>query len=143
MEFGGLAATFEAKCVAETEPIQMKIPSFHDGSFDGFRLHSNSSLHIFLRTADKVPHTLALEGVQALTISEVKEGNIIFDLVFRDAQQATPSDIAELYEVSPDSEQSKNLLRSAHDKKLRILELNSSHGAHGLILFETGRIKED
>ena len=121
----------------------MKIPSFHDGFFDGFRLDSNKSLQIFLRTVNKVPHTLLLEGVQALAISGVKEGNIIFDLVFRDAQQATPSDIAELYEVSLDTEQVKNLLRSVQAKKLQILELNPSYGAQGLILFETGRIKED
>src|SRR6202158_2031395 len=67
----------------------MKIPSFHDGFFDGFRLDSNKSLQIFLRTANKVPHTLLLEGVQALAISGVKEGNIIFELVFRDAERAT------------------------------------------------------
>jgi len=121
----------------------MKIPSFHDGFFDGFRLDFNKSLRIFLRTANKVPHTLLLEGVEALAISGVKEGNIIFDLVFRDAEQATASVIAELYEVGPDTEQAKNLLRSAQDKKLQILELNPSYGARGLILFETGRIKED
>jgi len=121
----------------------MKIPNFHDGRFEGFRLDSNKYLKIFLRTADKVPHTLVLEGIQALTISGVKEGNIIFDLVFRDAQQTTASDMAELYEVGPDTEQARNLLQSARDKKLQILELNSSYGAQGLILFETGRIKED
>ena len=110
----------------------MEIPSFHDGFFDGFRLDSNKSLQIFLRTADNVRHTLLLGGVQAL----------IFDLVFRDAQQATPSDIAELYEVSLDTEQARNLLRFVQAKKLQILELNPSYSALGLILFETGRIKE-
>lgn len=120
----------------------MKIPSFHDGFFDGFRLDSNQSLQIFLRTANKVPHTLLLEGVQALAISGVKAGNIIFDLVFRDAERATARDMAELYEVDPDTEQAKKLLRSAQDKKLQILELNPSYGAQGLILFETCRIDE-
>jgi hypothetical protein len=106
-------------------------------------LDSNNSLQIFLRTSNKVHHTLVLEGVQALAISGVKTGNIIFDLVFRDAQQATASDIAELYEVDPLTERTENLLQSARSKKLQVLELNPSYGAHGLILFETGRIKED
>ena len=120
----------------------MKIPNFHDGFFDGFRLDSNKSLQIFLRTADKVPHTLALDGVQALILSRVKAGNIIFDLVFRAAQETTASDMAELYEVGIETTQAENLLQAARDKGLQILELNPSYGAQGLILFESCRIEE-
>jgi len=61
----------------------MNIPNSHDGHFDGFRIGPNKKLHCFLRTLDGESFTLALQGVDALTLSEIKQGNIIFDLVFR------------------------------------------------------------
>jgi len=74
----------------------MNIPNFHDGHFDGFRIGPNEKPHLFLRTPDGESFTLAFQGVDALTLSEIKQGNIIFDLVFRSGEELTSADIEEL-----------------------------------------------
>ncbi|SRR6266478_1249958 len=120
----------------------MQVPNFHDGYFDGFWLGPNKSVHLFLRTFSEISYTLVLQNVQALTLSGAKAGNIILDLVFRSAQETTSSDIVELYEVDTETAQTENLLNSARERNLQILELNPSYGAQGLILFGTWEIKE-
>jgi len=85
---------------------------------------------------------LALHGVQALTISGAKAGNIILDLVFLSSHEVTSSDIGELYGVDANTEQAEKLLRTTQEKELQILEFNPSYGAQGLILFETCEINE-
>ena len=64
-------------------PAPMKIPSFHDGYFEGLWIAPNKLVKFFLRTADEQSFVLTLEGVQALTFTNIKQGNIILDLVFR------------------------------------------------------------
>jgi hypothetical protein len=93
----------------------IQIPNFHDGYFDGFWLGPHKFLHLFLRTVGEISYTLALQNVQALTLSGVKTGNIILDLVFRNAQETTSSDMAELYGVGIETPQAENLLRSARE----------------------------
>jgi hypothetical protein len=61
----------------------MNLPSFHDGHFDGLRICPSKSVNFFLRTRDGKSFELVLREVDALTLSEIKQGNIIFDLVFR------------------------------------------------------------
>ena len=70
-------------------------------------------------------------------MSGLRSGNIIFDLVLRDARSVTTSEIAELYGVEPNSEQSEKLKAAVLNKSLQILELNPSYGAAGLFLFES------
>jgi hypothetical protein len=120
----------------------MNIPNFHDGFFDGFWLGPNKDVHLFLKTGDKLSYTLVLHSVQALTLSEVKAGNIILDLVFRSAGEMTSSDVAELYGVDANTDQVAKLLKTSVDKGLQILELNPSYGAQGLFLFDTCEIAE-
>jgi hypothetical protein len=69
----------------------MRIPNFHDGHFDGFRIGPNNQLRLFLRTHEGSSFTLALHGVDALTLTEIKYGNIVFDLVLRSGLQLTTS----------------------------------------------------
>lgn len=120
----------------------MNIPNFHDGYFDGLWLGSDKFVRIFLRTCDQQSYTLTLKGVQALTVSGVRAGNIILDLVFRSAREITSSDVQDLYDVDSGTEQAAKLLKSAREKELQILELNPSYGAQGLLLFETCEISE-
>jgi hypothetical protein len=80
--------------------------------------------------------------VRAVTLSGVKGGNIILDLVFRSANEMTLSDAAELYGVDADSDQAANLLKSLTGKDRQILELNPSYGAQGLFLFQTFEINK-
>jgi hypothetical protein len=121
-----------------TDPI----PDFHDGYFDGFCIGPNKSLCLFLRTVEERFFKLTLRGVQALTLSDVRAGNIILDLVFKLAPEATPADIAELYGVDADTSEAKALLKSARERGLEVLEINPSYGAHGTVLFENWEIIE-
>jgi hypothetical protein len=120
----------------------MNVPSFHDGRFDGFWIAADEAVHLFLRTQGGQRFTLILRGVQRLSIADIKEGNIIFDLVFREAGQLTLSDIGELYDVDADSPQAGILLQKARDQALRALEINPSFGALALFLFRSSEMRE-
>jgi hypothetical protein len=120
----------------------MNIPNFHDGQFDGLRIDPSKLVNLFLRTQDGTSFTLILQEVDALTISEVKQGNIILDLVFRSSGQLTASDMAELFGVDVDAPQAANLLRAKCQQGFQLLEVNSSYGAQGLILFQTCEIRQ-
>ncbi len=120
----------------------MNLPNFHDGFFDGFLIGPDKRVNIFLRTVDKQPYILTLKGVDALSISEVKRGNIIFDVVIRRTDEITVSDIQGLYGPDLDSQMASKLLRAKVDQKLQILEINPSYGAQALVAFESFGIKE-
>jgi hypothetical protein len=96
----------------------MNVPNFHDGRFDGFRIANDEAVHLFLRTQGGERFTLILRGIERLRLGEIKEGNIILDLVFRDADQLTKSDMAELYDVDADSSQIVGLLKKARERGL-------------------------
>jgi hypothetical protein len=115
----------------------VRTENFHDGHFDGIRLEENGAVRLFLRTAKKERCLLLLKGVQSLTLSEVKAGNIILDLVFRNSREATMSDLRELYGMDESSAHLDELLQNMRAKEAQILELNPSYGARGLFLFES------
>jgi hypothetical protein len=112
----------------------MNIPNFHDGHFDGLRIGPSKLVSFFLRTQDGKAFTLLLQEVDALTLSEVKQGNIILDLVLRSTAGLTRSDMAELYSVDASARQAEDLLKA---KREQVLEINASYGARGLVLFRT------
>ena len=121
----------------------MKFPNFHDGFFDGLWIAPNKIVHFFLRTVDDRTFTLTFLGVQAMCMSAVKEGNIILDLVFRDAPQITLADVEEVHDLGANSKLGPTMLTSIHNhSQLHIMELNPSYGAQGLILFESYEVKE-
>jgi hypothetical protein len=111
----------------------MNIPNFHDGHFDGLRIGPSKLVSLFLKTQDGKAFTMLLQEVDALTLSDVKQGNIILDLVFRSAGDITLSDMAELYSVDADARQAADLLKS--EQGFQLLEINASYGARGLVLF--------
>jgi hypothetical protein len=115
----------------------MQIPDFHDGHFDGICIGPNKRAQLFLRTLDERSFVLSLEGVRMLAFSDIKEGNIIFDLVFRNTAEITHSDIAELFGVGADTPQCATLMKAATERGLQLLEINPSYGAQGLALFQT------
>jgi hypothetical protein len=94
-------------------------------------------VNIFLRTQDGKSFILILQEVDALTLSEIKQGNMIFDLVFRGTGELTRSDVAELYSVDVDAPQATNLLAAKREQGYRLLEINASCGAQGSVLFQT------
>jgi hypothetical protein len=120
----------------------MNFPNFHDGHFDGLRIGPSKLVNLFLRTQDGKSFILILQEVDALILSEIKRGNIIFDLVFRSTAELTRSDIAELYSVDVDAPQATDLLRRKSEQGFQLLEINASYGAEGLVLFQTFEIRE-
>jgi hypothetical protein len=120
----------------------MSLPNFHDGYFDGFLVDANKGARLFLRAWNQQQYTLLMRSVVRLSISDVKEGNIIFDVVLREAHSITSSDIHDLYGVEEGSEPCARILESVRQARLQILELNSSYGANGLFLFETFEVLE-
>jgi hypothetical protein len=119
----------------------MNIPNFHDGHFDGLRIGPSNLVNLFLRTQDGKSFILILQEVDALALSEVKQGNIIFDLVFRGTAELTRSDMAELYTVDVDAPQTTDLLKAKREQGFQLLEINASYGAQGLVLFQTFEIQ--
>jgi hypothetical protein len=115
----------------------MNIPNFHDGHFDGLRIGPSKLVSLFLKAQDGKAFTLVLQEVDALTLSEVKQGNIILDLVFRSTGDLTRSDMAELYSLDTDAPQTADLLRAKREQGFQLLEINASYGARGLVLFRT------
>jgi hypothetical protein len=120
----------------------MNIPNFHDGHFDGLRIGPSKVVNLFLRAQDGKSFILVLQDVDALTLSEIKQGNIIFDLVFRSTGELTRSDMAELYSVDVDAPQATDLLRTKREQGFQLLEINASYGAHGSVLFQTFEIRQ-
>jgi hypothetical protein len=120
----------------------MNLPSFHDGHFDGLRIGPNKMVNLFLRTQDGKSFVVILEEVDRLTLSEIKQGNMILDLVFRSAGELTRADIAELYSVDADAPQATDLLRAKREQGFQLLELSASYGAQGLILFQTYELRQ-
>ncbi len=120
----------------------MKIPNFHDGHFDGLRIGPSKLVSLFLRTQDGKSFILALREVDALKLSDIKQGNIIFDLVSRSTEELTSSDMAELYSVDVDAAQVTDLLRVKREQGFQLLEINASYGAQGLVLFQTFEIRQ-
>ena len=119
------------------------MPDFHDGFFDGLRISDPKMVHVFLRTADKRPFTLVLHGVKLMNVSNVRQGNIILDLVLLNAQQVTAAHIEELYEVVGVQriEQVERLLASARQEGLSVLDMSASYGAEGIALFSRAEFR--
>jgi hypothetical protein len=118
------------------------LPDFHDGYFDGIWLAANNRAHLFLRTVNGESFVMALDGVKAIVLNELKEGNIIFDLVFRNTENIVYADMEALYGVGSDKQPLVRALEAATAERLQILELNSSYGAHGLALFQTWTVSQ-
>lgn len=120
----------------------MNFPTFHDDYFDGIRLGPDKSAQIFLRTVKGARYTLDLKGVERLTLSEVRKGNIILDLVIRSSKEVTPADVQTFYGLGADSDNNRKQLEAIREKGLQILEINPSYGAEGLVLFQSFELTE-
>ncbi len=120
------------------------IPSFHDGSFDGVWIPGENMAHLFLTTVDHKRFTVVLDGVKALHLENVREGNVVFDVNLTDTGQLTESHLESLYELSnvARDRQIATLLASARQAGLRMLEMTTSYGAEGVVLFKDIQLVE-
>ncbi len=113
----------------------MNMPDLHDGYFEGLWIGPDKDVHIFLRELNGNRITLILREVNALSLSGIKEGNIIFDVVVRGPQDLTLDDIEHLHGVSKNSSKASDLLDLMVKRELKVLEINPSYGAQGLVSF--------
>jgi hypothetical protein len=118
------------------------IPDFHDGFFDGVWISAEKTVHLFVRTMDNKQFKIVLGGVKALKLSNIREGNIILDVCLVNTDQLTASHIATAYEISDASKnhQITNLLTSARQANLKMLQLRSSYGAEGVVLCRSAEL---
>jgi hypothetical protein len=113
-----------------------ELPKFHDGYLDGMRIRENHVVELYLRNVGGETFTLELRGVERLCFHEVREGNIIFDLILRDVRNADKNDIQTLGLAGPGGTDAAYLARLRSSERM-ILEINPSYGAGGLVVFET------
>jgi hypothetical protein len=119
-------------------------PNFHDGLLEGVWISDDKKVRLFLKTADNNRFTIVLGGVRAMKLSNIREGNIILDVSVLDTDELAPNHIASVHEISDmdrDSQASK-LLRLARERGLKMLQLSSSYGAEGAVLYETAELSE-
>jgi hypothetical protein len=120
----------------------MQIPSFHDGRFNGFRIGADKLVQLYLTTVERESFVLVLEGVEALTLTSIKEGNIILDLVIRSGHELTASDIEQVYGMGDTPTVVEKRFKAAVEKQFQLLEINPSYGAEGLVLFRTWKLQQ-
>lgn len=105
-------------------------PSLHDGSFAGLILDEGKA-RILLADAEGQHFALHLRGVERLRAEDVREGNIVLDVVIRRCDQSEQGAIAYLLGIEPvdrDPEPVARWLSKAETEKMLIVELNPSHG---------------
>jgi hypothetical protein len=112
------------------------LPDLHDGFFDGVWLSPNKGARLFVRTEAGKRLTIVLTGVEALSFSGIRAGNIVFDAVLVASDKLTLKHIEDAHSLKEDQvEMSHRLLSEAQERRLFGLEMNSSYGAEGTVLF--------
>ncbi len=124
-----------ATCINENTGMT-GLPNLHDGFFDGLWLSGNKSVRLFVRTVAGERSTIVLTDVEALNINGLRAGNIILELVLIAPDKLTLEDMTQVYDLKPDeAEQARKLLSKAQERSLSALEMNTSYGAEGKVLF--------
>jgi hypothetical protein len=113
-----------------------ELPNLHDGFFDGLWLSANKSVRLFVRTVAGECSTIVLTDVEALNINGLRAGNIIFELVLIAPDKLTIEDMTQVYDLKPDEkDKARKLLSKAKERSLSALEMSTSYGAEGKVLF--------
>jgi hypothetical protein len=110
--------------------------NFHDGVLEGVWV-DDSTAYVFLSTFRRERFAAVANGVVALTVTNFKKGNLIFEAVTRGHEELTMDDIAALYDLregKEGDEQAAKLLAKARQERLSILEISPSYGATCLLL---------
>jgi len=117
----------------------MTLPDLHDGYFDGIWVSDNKDARLFVRTPGSEKLTIVLTGVEALNINDVRQGNIIFDVVVATVESLSAQQVCLAYGLDDqDNSQSSKLWNQAKTKGLSALEISTSYGAQGAALFMAG-----
>lgn len=115
---------------------------FHDGFLDGLWVNDKTA-HLFLATEDREHFVMVAEGVAALIVNEFRTGNILFEVLIRNPEEATLQDVQTLYPLRTGSAgelQGANLLEKIRSEKWNVLEIIPSYGASCLVLANSYRL---
>ncbi|HTZ96101.1 MAG TPA: hypothetical protein VMB18_06875 [Terriglobales bacterium] len=116
------------------------LPDLHDGFFDGVCLPADKQARLFVRTSEGERFTIALIGVEALSIHGFRAGNIIFEVTHIMPENLTVKDVAQAHDLRPEqAEMAQQLFGKAQKNHLSALEINSSYGAEAQVLFRRSR----
>jgi len=108
----------------------------HDGFFDGVWLSADKGARLFVRTEVGERSTIVLTDVEALNINGLRAGNIIFELVLIAPDKLTIDDMTQVYDLKPDDQdRARKLLSKAKEQSLSALDMSTSYGAEGKVLF--------
>jgi len=83
-----------------------------------------------------------LEGRGTLSVSNLLQGNILFDIVLVQPDKLTIALIEQLYQPAQ-AEIAYDLLTKAQQRGLSALVINPSYGAEGVVLFRVAEIVPD
>lgn len=123
-------------------PDLPSIPNLHDGWFDGLWLSGNNCARLFVRTADGERFTLVLTGVLRLNIHDIRQGNIIFEVLLIPPDALTIEQVNEACDLQSerDERMSHRMFEIAQQQGLCGLEMSTSYGAYGTVLFRTANV---
>jgi hypothetical protein len=108
---------------------------FHDGFVDGFLIRERQVI-IFIRTDDNEAFALVADDVTRMRVDSLLQGNIIFDIVMRQGEELTRSDMDVFgFAASLDGEALANdKLERLRTENRVALEINPSYGCECFLI---------
>jgi hypothetical protein len=103
---------------------------FHDGFYNGLFIREDS-VDIFVANYTKQRFVVSATEVAALVTTDIRAGNIIFDIVCRRGIEITLDDIREAHgfgDRPQDVSHAQRAMAKAHEFDLSFLALSSSYG---------------
>jgi hypothetical protein len=83
-----------------------------------------------------------LTGIVRLNIQDFRQGNIIFDVLLVPPDKLTVEQVRQAYalESEPDEAMAHRMFEKAQQERLCALEISTSYGAYGTVLFRAATI---
>jgi hypothetical protein len=108
---------------------------FHDGFVDGFLIREPQVI-VFIRTYGNEAFALVADDVMRMRVDALLQGNIIFDIVMRQGEELTRSDVDIFgFAANRDGEKLANdKLERLRIEKRVALEINPSYGCECFLI---------
>jgi hypothetical protein len=109
---------------------------FHDGTVQGFWL-AGDTFHLLLASEEGVEYTLLVHNLVAVSSTEFRTQNIVFDVQVKESHELTEADMQDVYAISatPDGQSRlPALLDKARARGLVMVVVDPSCGANCLAL---------
>lgn len=104
------------------------VPPLHDGQLVAVATSSGEAV-IHVIAADSEPWTIRLTGVRRLRVSDLMEGNTIFDCTVSGASEGIARELGELLGSGPSNAEYESLKWAIGEGRLKHLGIAPSYGA--------------